>query len=102
MFLLSGFFANITIGDTINNYKSEENRINNTKNNVVSVSININSYNIHNNEFDDYISVENFGRLLIPGKPNLPSKIFSIAIPPNTEFIKIEYDLGEEVKLNAF
>ncbi len=37
----------------------------------------------------DYLTIEDYGRILIPGKPNLPSKIFSIAIPHQAEITDI-------------
>lgn len=48
----------------------------------------------------DDITIENFGRLLVPGKPNLPSKIFSIAIPPGAVFVNLQYTVGEEIVLS--
>ena len=45
------------------------------------------------------VAVDGFGRLLVPGKPNLPAKIFSIAIPPGAEVVGIEYEVGEGVVL---
>jgi hypothetical protein len=41
------------------------------------------------------IKMEGFGQLLEPGKPKLPSKIFSIAIPPAAKVTSVEVD-GEE------
>ena len=52
---------------------------------TISVKIPIGSYEIESTEFGDEISIEDFGHLLIPGMPNLPTKIFSIAIPPGAE-----------------
>jgi len=43
--------------------------------------------------------VENFGRLLVPGKPNLPSKIFAIAIAPGAEIDEVTFTAGEGVTL---
>jgi len=64
---------------------------------VISVTIPVGSYEIKQVDGYDEISIENFGRLLIPGKPNLPSKIFAVAIPPGTEITKITFDAGEGV-----
>ena len=49
---------------------------------TIGVTIPVGSYEIINTDQGDEISVEDFGRLLVPGKPNLPSKIFAVAIPP--------------------
>ena len=52
-------------------------------NNVNSIIFNIitDSFDIRETEKGHEIDVDNFGRLLISGKPNMPSKIFSFAIP---------------------
>ncbi len=49
---------------------------------VITVNIPVGSYTIDKTVQGELISVSGFGRLLVPGEPNLPSKIFSIAIPP--------------------
>ena len=38
------------------------------------------------------VTVPGFGRLLVPGKPNLPAKIFSIALPPGTEVVEATFE----------
>ncbi len=63
------------------------------KDGAISVNIPVESYQIINSLEGDEISIENFGRNLIPGKPNLPSKIFSIAIPPGAEIINVGYEI---------
>jgi hypothetical protein len=50
---------------------------------------------------EDKVTVENFGRNLIPGKPDLPSKIFSIAIPPGAVFEDISFNIGESVIIDG-
>jgi hypothetical protein len=65
----------------------------------ISVSIPIGSYKIKNTEQGQEISVKNFGRLLIPGKPNLPSKIFAVAIPPGARVYDVTFDAGEGITL---
>jgi len=47
----------------------------------------------------DEIEIDNYGRLLIPGEPNLNSKIFSIAIPPNAVFVDLQYIIGKGIVL---
>ena len=65
----------------------------------IIVTIPVGNYDIVHSDQGDEVFVENFGRNLIPGKPNLPSKIFSIAIPPGSEFVDIEFNTGEEIQL---
>lgn len=50
----------------------------------ITVHLPVGMYEIKTTDFITEVSLEGYGRLLIPGKPNLPSKIFSIAIPPGT------------------
>jgi hypothetical protein len=45
------------------------------------------------------ITIENYGRLLIPGKPNLPAKIFSIAIPPGAHVTAVNVETNKGVIL---
>jgi len=66
-----------------------------------SVSIPVGSYDIEYVEQGQELSVDNFGRLLVPGKPNLPSKIFAIAIPPGAEVTGVSFDLGEGITLSG-
>ena len=66
---------------------------------TVSVTIPVGTYEIKNTEQGDEISVENFGHLLIPGKPNLPTKIFSIAIPPGAELVDVSFEIEDAVIL---
>jgi len=47
----------------------------------------------------DEATIDDFGRHLVPGTPNLPSKIFSIAIPPGAVFVDLQYTIGEEIVL---
>jgi len=69
--------------------------------NTIDVKIAIDSYKIENTEFGNEISVKNYGHLLIPGKPNLPTKIYSIAIPPGAEMVDVSYKLSEGITLNG-
>ena len=47
-----------------------------------SVTIPVADYEIRAEPGGANVVVEGFGSLLIPGKPELPSRIFAIAIPP--------------------
>ena len=65
------------------------NSISKNKDGTINVNIPVGTYKITKTGQTHEISVENFGRLLIPGKPNLPSKIFSVAIPPGAKVVDI-------------
>ena len=65
----------------------------------ITVTIPIGTYEIKDTQQGHQISVENFGRLLVPGKPNLPSKIFAVAIPPGAEVTEITFVTGEGIAL---
>ena len=67
----------------------------------ISIEIPIGSYEIKNTENGDEIYLEDFGILFTPGKPNLPSKIFSIAIPPGAEPIDVKFERGEGITLDG-
>lgn len=66
---------------------------------VVSVPIPVGTYEIEYTQQGQYISVENFGRILVSGKPDLPSKIFAIAIPPGAEVAEVTFDVGQGIAL---
>jgi len=63
----------------------------------VSITIPVGTYKIRDTTGGQDIFVENFGRLLVPGKPNLPSKIFSLAIPPGAKVVEVNYDAGRSI-----
>jgi hypothetical protein len=65
----------------------------------ISVTIPIGSYQIKETPQGQQVLVEDFGLLLVPGKPNLPSKIFAIAIPPGAEISEVTFATGEGVTL---
>ena len=92
--VLSGFGA-----DGLSNYESLENEIScfTVDKESISVTIHVDQYEIKNSEDRQEIFVNNFGRLSTPGEPNIPSKIFAIAIPPGAEMVDVVYDAGEGV-----
>src|SRR6056297_1165536 len=49
----------------------------------------------------DEVVIDDFGRLLVMGKPNLPSKIISIAVPPNAEIIDVSVQSKETILLDG-
>jgi len=63
----------------------------------IELTINVGDYEIVKSDNGYEIFLEDFGRNLIPGKPNLPSKIFSVAIPPGAIFKDISYTYKESV-----
>ncbi|HVQ01221.1 MAG TPA: C25 family cysteine peptidase, partial [Candidatus Thermoplasmatota archaeon] len=67
--------------------------------NTVSVTIPIGSYQITTSSKGDELSVDNFGTLLVPGKPALPSKIVEIAIPPGATIVSVTYTTPAGVTL---
>jgi hypothetical protein len=68
---------------------------------TISVNIPAGDYSIRQVDDRQSISVEGFGRLLVPGKPNLPSRIFAIAIPPGAEVVDVTFDAGTGVELDG-
>jgi hypothetical protein len=69
------------------------------QNGGITVTIPVGRYEIKDTQQGQKIMVENFGRLLVPGKPNLPSKIFAIAIPPGAEVAEVTFDTREGIIL---
>ena len=92
--LFSGFGAG-----GLSNYESLENEIScfTVDKESISVTIHTGPYEIKNIEDRQEIVVSEFGRLSTPGEPNIPSKIFAIAIPPGAEMVDVVYDAGEGV-----
>jgi hypothetical protein len=76
--------------------------IENKKIETISADITIGNFEIENIDIGQEVTVENFGSLLVPGKPNLPSKIFSIAIPPEAIFIDIDYEIQNSLVIPGF
>ncbi len=102
LFLLSSLFTATSLGENKLDLSFETNMIySNNQNEIISIKINAESYEINSNDLEDYVAIEDFGRLLVPGKPDMPSKIFSIAIPPKAEIVEIKYDLGNEIILSG-
>jgi hypothetical protein len=66
---------------------------------TIITSIPVGSYKIESTEQGDLVSIDDFGRLLIPGKPQLPTKIIAIAIPPGSQFVDLTYDVSEGIIL---
>jgi hypothetical protein len=65
----------------------------------LSVTIPVGIYDIQDIMGKQEVYVADFGRLLIPGKPNLPSKIFALAIPPGAEVVEVTSVAGQGIEL---
>ena len=66
---------------------------------TIRVTLAIGSYQIQNSENGAVISIEDFGQLLIPGKPSLPSKIFAVAVPPGATIVNVKVEAGDGVTI---
>jgi len=99
MLLIGGVFVNA--GGTENKQSLGDNEfvIFDQSDDTVTVTIPVGEYDIRNTGYGDEVFIEDFGSLLVPGKPALPSKIFAIAIPPETEISDVTFDVGEGVIL---
>jgi hypothetical protein len=67
---------------------------------TVRVTINTESFDIQDTAKGHEVTVEGFGRIGIPGAPNLPAKIFALAIPPGAEVTEVTFAGGEEIVLS--
>ncbi|GAJ21347.1 unnamed protein product, partial [marine sediment metagenome] len=79
--------------------ENEDKNLFDIKDGIISVSIPVGKVEHEKTINGDEISIDDFGRLLFPGKPSLPTKIFSIAIPPGAEFVDLNYNVGEGIVL---
>jgi len=68
---------------------------------VISCTVTLDHFSIKAREKGHEVMAEGFGFLLVPGKPKLPRKIFSIALPPNTRMTSLNIREGEEVLLEG-
>jgi len=66
---------------------------------TLMVEIPVGDYHVETIKGRPEISVDGFGRNLIPGMPDLPSKIFAVAIPPGARVESVTYQTGEEIVL---
>ena len=89
--------AGVMITSTIVSASVRENKT--TSNNIIEVVIPVGDYKIESSDLGYEISINDYGRYMIPGKPNLPSKIFAIAIPPEARFVDLSFSLGEEMTI---
>jgi len=66
---------------------------------TVSVTIPVGAYEITQTAQGHEITIEGFGRQPVAGEPKLPSKIFTVAIPPEAEVVDVGYETGEGIVL---
>jgi len=65
------------------------------QNSAITVDIPVGEYTITKTIQGQTLTLEKYGQLLISGKPNLPSKIFSIAIPPGAKIDGVTFEAGK-------
>jgi hypothetical protein len=99
MLMIGSVLASATIVENEVELKEEKTSLFEIEDGEISATIAIGNYEIENTEQGDEIFVENFGHLLIPGKPNVPSRIFSIAIPPGAEFVDFSFEVTDSEAL---
>ena len=58
-------------------------------------------YEIGDADVGHVVHMDDFGRLLVPGKPDLPSKIFSIALPPGAKVQDVTFASGAVRELDG-
>lgn len=95
--IIIGIFPHVYASENEQVY--EKNRYFDENEGSVCVTISIGKYEMKNTNQGNELYVENFGRLLVPGRPNLPSKIFSIAIPPGAKLLGVNFNTDEGVRL---
>jgi len=66
---------------------------------TLSVTIPVGPYTLTKTIQGHELTIKDYGRLLIPGKPTLPSKIFSIAIPPGAQVSSVTFEAAQAVIL---
>ncbi|MFO7677884.1 MAG: C25 family cysteine peptidase [Thermoplasmatota archaeon] len=95
--ILSSFFVSFSGGIPL--IQSQERNINsyshNQFENVISVTIPISEYTITYDDNAPEILIPGFGNSLAAGNPSLPTRIFSIAIPPGSEIDDISFSVGQ-------
>ncbi|HWR26851.1 MAG TPA: C25 family cysteine peptidase [Candidatus Thermoplasmatota archaeon] len=94
MLMISGALASAT-------NLLEDKKASNVDAGTITITIPVGSYQVIKEKQGYEITIDNFGRLLSPGKPNLPSKIFSIAIPPGAEVQDVTFESKDGILLSG-
>ena len=102
MLMIGSVFASASIIKNNGETKNVEFILFEIEDGVINANMNIGSYEIITAEEGDEIFVEDFGHRLISGMPNLPSKIFTIAIPPGAEFTGLNYEILDSEVVSGF
>jgi len=97
--MIGSTITNVIGSDNEQNYQDEKLFNIDAGENSIDIEIPIGEYEIKTTDIGDEIFVKDYGRLLVPGKPNLPSKIFSIAIPPGAKVIDVTFETYKGVIL---
>jgi len=87
---------------TINAFMISGNVIGSEEPQLINHTINVTEISIKQENGFDHISVKGFGHNFIPGTPDLPSKIFTLAIPPNAKDILVRIETGEPVEIEGY
>jgi hypothetical protein len=96
--ILSLAFTIILVGITWSNISVMGDETNST----IHYTLEVGSFSVQQIDGYDTITCEDFGRLLVEGKPNLPSKIISIAVPPKANIVDVNYELSDSYELDGF
>jgi hypothetical protein len=106
--LLITIVCMLMIGSTIPNVFAIENKedfkqtkLYNISDGEISVEIPVGEYEITDTKNGQKIKLEDYGHLMIPGQPLLPSKIFAIAIPPGSFFTDVTFNAGKGIELSG-
>ena len=65
----------------------------------IGITVQVDPYAIEESAGGHLVTVKGFGHMPIPGKPDLPSRIFSVAVPPGAVVTGVTFDPGEGVIL---
>jgi hypothetical protein len=66
---------------------------------TVSATLPLGTYQIVPTDQGQEVRLADFGSLLVPGKPRLPSRIFAVAVPPGAEVLDVRFEAGAGITL---
>jgi len=69
---------------------------------AVTVTIPVGAYEIKKTSQGDELSIPQYGCLSIPGKPMMPARIFSIAIPPGAQLKDVTFETKNGILLHGY
>jgi hypothetical protein len=91
MLMICGVLAGANTTTPIEHYSRMEG--------TLTVSIPVGEYEITETPQNHEVSIKGYGHLLIPGQPNIPSKIFSLAIPPGAIVQDVQFSTENSIVL---